>query len=211
MTHTLHRIGTQASLSQDFAMHSMPARGFNHEGATLKLQGFLATAQKHKAVNLGDGKRGNQFKIEYEDMYAHLATITHAVFTDQEEVAAVLQELKEADYGMSITVSGLFEKLFACCAHAGIQPHAVEHSLGVLGRTEKLPDSDIAQVTTMCGHAQVAQGLVRRIIRKVKKGELTPAEAGVELAKPCGCGVFNPVRAARLLEEFCALYCVSYR
>lgn len=211
MTHTLHRIGTKESLSNDFAMHSMPARGFNHEGATPKLQGFLQTAKNNNAVNLGDGKRGNKFKIEYDDMYAHLATITHAVFTEQDDVATVLKELKEGDYGMSITVSGLFEKLFECCSHAGVHPHAIEHSLGVLGKTEKMPDAEISQITTMCGHAQIAQGLVRRIIRKIKKGEMTPEEGGIELAKPCGCGVFNPVRAARLLEEFCASHIISCR
>lgn len=211
MTHTLHRTGPKESFLHDFAMHSMPARGFNHEGATPKLQGFLQTAKEHNAVNLGDGKRGNKFAIEYDDMYAHLATITHAVFTEQDDVKAVLKELKEADYGMSITISGLFEKLFECCAHAGVHPHAIEHSLGVMGNTEKLPEPEISQITTMCGHAQVSQGLVRRLIRKIKKGQMTPEEAGIELAKPCGCGVFNPVRAAKLIEEFCALYCVSCR
>lgn len=211
MTHTLHRTGDKESFQHDFVMHSMPARGFNHEGARPKLQGFLQTAKAHNAVNLGDGKRGNIFKFEYEDMYSQLNTITHAVFTEQNNVAEALKDLKEADYGMSITMSGLFEKLFECCTHAGIHPHAIEHSLGVMGKTEKLPDVEISQITTMCGHAQVAQGLVRRLIRKIKKGEMTPEEAGFELAKPCGCGVFNPVRAARLIEEYCALYSVSWR
>ncbi|MDR3562162.1 MAG: hypothetical protein P4N59_12105 [Negativicutes bacterium] len=209
MTHTLHRRGTPENLAHDFVIHSMPARGFNHEGARPKLQKFLEIVRRHGAVNCGDGKRGNQYYIEPDDMYDNLATITHAVFTDEEALAAALKELKEADVGMSITTSGLLEKLFACCDKAGIKPFAMEHSLGVLGNTERLPDDEVMQITTMCGHAMVSQGLVRRLIRKIKKGEMTPAEAGIELAKPCQCGIFNPVRAAELIEEYCALYCVS--
>lgn len=211
MTHTLHRRGSKESLNHDFVIHSMPARGINHEGAKPKLQGFLSIARKYGAVNTGDGKRGNQYYLDPDDMYENLATITHAVFTDEEALTAALTDLKEQDLGMSITVSGLFEKLFACCHKAGITPHAIEHSLGVLGNTERLPDGNFMQITTMCGHAMVSQGLIRRLIRQIKDGEITPTEAGHELAKPCQCGVFNPVRAAELIEEFCALYSVSVK
>lgn len=211
MTHTLHRRGTADNLAHDFVVHSMPARGFNHVNAKPALQGFLDTARKHNPVNLGDGKRGNQFSLDYDDMHEHLGTITHAVFTTEDDLAAVLQELKEQDLGMSITASGLFEKLFSCCSKAGITPHAMEHSLGVLGNTSKLLEEEISQITTMCGHAMVSQGLVRRLIRKIKKGEITPEEAGIELAKPCQCGVFNPVRAAELIAEHCALFGVTVK
>lgn len=211
MTHTLHRRGTPESLSHDFVIHAMPAKGINKDGARPKLQGFLRAVRKYRPVNTGDGKRGNQFALDPDDMYENLSTITHAVLTDADDLAEVLKELKEADYGMSITTSGLFDKLFECCRKAGITPHAMEYSLGVLGRTEKLPEPEISQITTMCGHAMVSQGLVRRLIRKIKQGEITPEEAGVELAKPCQCGVFNPVRAAELLTEYCALFSVSIK
>ena len=211
MTHTLHRRGTIENLSHDFVVHSMPARGFNHENAKPALQAFLDIAKRHNPVNLGDGKRGNQYYLDYEDMREHLGTITHAVFTNEEDLAAVIAELAEQDLGMSITASGLLDKLFACCKKAGVTPHAMEHSLGVLGNTSKLLEEEVSQLTTMCGHAMVSQGLVRRLIRKIKKGELTPEEAGAELAKPCQCGVFNPVRAAELLAEYCALFGVTVR
>ena len=211
MTHTLHRKGTLESLSHDFVIHSMPTKGINKEGARPALQGFLRIARKYNPVNTGDGKRGNQFGLDADDMYENLTTITHAVFTDEASVAAVLKELKEEDLGMSVTTSGLLDKLFECCRQAGITPHAMEHSLGVLGKTEKMIEPEIQQITTMCGHAMVSQGLVRRLIRKIKNGEMTAQEAGVELAKPCQCGVFNPVRAAELIEEHCALFGVTVR
>jgi hypothetical protein len=62
------------------------------------------------------------------------------------------------------------------------------------------------EITTMCGHAMVSRGLIGILAEKIKKREMTPEQAGLELAKPCQCGIFNPVRAARLMEEFCALY-----
>lgn len=211
MTHTLHRRGTVENLSHDFVVHSMPARGFNHENAKPALQGFLDIARRHNPVNQGDGKRGNQYYLEPEDMREHLGSITHAVFSNEEDLAAVIAELAEQNLGMSITASGLFDKLFACCKKAGVTPHAMEHSLGVLGNTSKLLEEEVSQLTTMCGHAMVSQGLVRRLIRKIKEGELTPEEAGHELAKPCQCGVFNPVRAGELLAEHCALFAVTVR
>ncbi|MDF2499734.1 MAG: hypothetical protein K0Q77_448 [Anaerosporomusa subterranea] len=212
MSHTLHRRGTPENLANDFPMHAMPARGFNHDGARPKLQKFLRIAHKHHPVNLGDVKLGNQFVTDYDDLHENLTiSSTHVVLADANDLTALLREVKEAELGMSLTVSGLFDKLFECCAQAGVKPHAVEHSLGVLGKTEKMPEEDISQVTTMCGHGMVAQGLVRRLIRKVKKGELTPEEAGIELAKPCRCGIFNPVRAAELIDDYCALFSVSVK
>ena len=209
MSHTLHRRGTPDNLANDFPMHSLPARGFNHEGARPKLQQFLQIARRHHPVNLGDVKLGNQFVTSVDELYENLTTSsTHAVLADEKDLVALLKEVKEVELGMSLTISGLFDKLFACCAQAGIKPHAVEHSLGVLGRTEKMPEPEISQVTTMCGHGMVSPGLVKRMIRKVKRGEMTPEAAGIELAKPCRCGIFNPLRAARLIDEYCALFSV---
>jgi hypothetical protein len=209
MTHTLHRRGTPANLAHDFPMHSMPARGFNNEGSKPKLQGFLRVAQKHNPVNLGEGKLGNKFVRDIQDIYDHVSSGTHAVLTDPDDVTELLKDMKQEDFGMSLTLSGLFETLFACCKKAGITPHVIEYSLGVQGRTEKLPDTEISQATTMCGHAMISQGLVRRMIRKIKEGGMTPWEGAVELTKQCQCGICNPVRAAELLEEYCALYTVT--
>jgi len=40
------------------------------------------------------------------------------------------------------------------------------------------------------------------MVRQIKKGKKSLEEAGLELAKPCQCGVFNPKRAEALLENF---------
>ena len=209
MTHTLHRQGTVENLSCDFPMHAMPAVGFNKEGCEPKLRQFWDIAQKHRPVNLGEGKSGNWFGHPVEELRTKLSTITHAVYTSEEHLTGLLRDLKEADIGMSITMSGLMDRLFACCGQAGVKPYAIEHSLKILGDTSGLPDPKVMEMTTMCGHAMVSRGLVYILVEKIKKGEMTPDQAGIELSKPCQCGIFNPMRAARLLEEFCALYCID--
>jgi hypothetical protein len=206
MTHTLHRQGTPESLAHDFPLHAMPAAGVNKDGATPKLQRFWDLSHKYNPVNSGEGKLGNRFGHELASLRENLSTTTHAVYTDEESLTALLRDLGDADIGMSVTLSGLESRLFACCAKAGIKPYAIEHSLKILGDTSALPDVKVMEITTMCGHAMVSRGLIGILAEKIKKGEMTPEQAGLELAKPCQCGIFNPVRAARLMEEFCALY-----
>lgn len=211
MTHTLHRQGTPKNLAADFPMHAMPAAGFNNQGCGPKLQQFWDIAHAHHPVNSGDSKHGNQFDHPIEVLREQLSSTTHAVFNNEDDLTELLRDLKAADLGMSITLSGLADSVFACCRKADITPHAIEHSLNILGDTSALPDTRIMELTTMCGHAMVSRGQVGLLVEKIKKGELTPQEAGIELGRPCQCGIFNPVRAAALLEEFCALYTVTTR
>jgi hypothetical protein len=87
-----------------------------------------------------------------------------------------------------------------------VKRHTCETSLGIWGKTERLPDEDILRFTTMCGHGQVPFNLVKKMIAEVKEGRLTVGEAAEEMAKPCQCGVFNPKRAAAMLEEILCLW-----
>ena len=80
-------------------------------------------------------------------------------------------------------------------------PHTVEHSLGVWGKTDLLPDEEVLQISTMCGHGMVSFGLIEKAVADVKAGRSTPEQAARELAAPCVCGIFNPTRAAELLRE----------
>jgi hypothetical protein len=54
-----------------------------------------------------------------------------AVFTDLDTLQKVIEELIQADLGISINISGLLEEVQACCRKAGRERHSVEHSLGV--------------------------------------------------------------------------------
>jgi hypothetical protein len=79
--------------------------------------------------------------------------------------------------------------------------HSVGYSLGFEGNTEKLPDSDVLMLSTMCGHGMIAHSLAKKMIDWVKEGRRTPDEAASYLARFCSCGVYNPSRAKRILSH----------
>jgi hypothetical protein len=54
----------------------------------------------------------------------------------------------------------------------------------------------------MCGHSLVGEPLAKHLIDRVRKGRITAEEAGLELGKQCVCNFFNPVRAAKIIEEY---------
>jgi hypothetical protein len=84
----------------------------------------------------------------------------------------------------------------------GLKPHTVNISLGVWGRTDLLSkDSEVIDTLTMCGHALISRNLVYKLAKDVKRERISPEEAGRILARCCTCGVFNPIRAAELVES----------
>lgn len=201
MTHTLHRRGTPENLANDYVVFAMSAKGINEKDSATKMRQFMQIAQRYNPVNLGDMKTGNTYSVGTEKVMADIkdTSIVHAVFTDLETVAKVVQEVKDADLGMSVVISGLFDSAKECCQKTGLALHTVEHSLDIWGKTEKLAPGDVLEVTTMCGHGMVAANLVVSMAEDIKAGRLSPEEAAEELAKQCCCGVFNPVRGAELL------------
>lgn len=204
MTHTLHRIGTRESLQGDWVFLCMPSKDINHVNSAPKLRRFLELALKNNAVVIGDARSGNAFHqggIDKVIENVEDRAVVQAVFNNKDAVIQMLQDLKEADLGLSVVVSGLVDEVAECCSKAGLKPHTVEHSLGRWGKTEKLPPREIMEIGNMCGHAMVSVNFIREMIEKVKKGRLTPEKAADELFKPCMCGIFNTDRAAKLIAE----------
>lgn len=203
MTHTLHRAGDLDSLRGDFVVFTMSAKTVNAAGSAVKMKEFLKIVEKHNPVNFGDMKTGNIFNTERDVIFDSIrdTSIVHSVFTDRETVSKVIAELKAADLGTSVVISGLVDETDAVCKENDLAMHTVEYSGGIHGRTDKLPMLPVLEVTTMCGHGMVASNLVAHLAGRVKKGKMTLEEAGRELAKPCQCGVFNPERAAELVKK----------
>jgi len=56
-------------------------------------------------------------------------------------------------------------------------------------------------LTTMCGHGMIGTNMARKMIDWVKEGRRTPEQAVTYLARFCSCGVYNPSRAKRILED----------
>jgi hypothetical protein len=203
MSHTLHRCGKHDDLKNDFVVFCMSAKTVNAKGSGPKMRKFFEILKKYPAVNFGDVKTGSRFNSDWQTIHDGYKdqSVAHYVFSDAEAVGQILKELKEADLGLSVIVSGIFEKVGELCRQAGLPMHTVEYSGGVMGRTERLPKGPVLSITTMCGHGLVSSNLVKKMATQVKKGKKSLPEAAAELAKPCMCGVFNAQRAERLLVE----------
>jgi len=208
MSHTLHRRGKAEGMKNDFVLFAMSAKGINEVDSAGKLRRFLEILSQFNPVNMGDMKTGNEFITPVGNVIASTqdTSIVHGVFATREDLIGALKALKEADLGISVIVSGLLEDVHECCKESGINRHTCETSMGIWGRKDRLPDEDILQFTTMCGHGMVAFSLVRKIIEDIQSGKCSVTEGAEILAKPCQCGVFNPVRAAALLEEIICLW-----
>jgi len=209
MSHTLHRQGTEDNLQEDYVVFSMTAKGFNEVNSKYALQNFLRILNKYEHANFGDMKTGGKFLVSKDKIIENVqdTSIVHAVFSDREQLKGALKELKEADLGVSVIVSGLVEHVEEACKEAGIERHTVEYSVGIRGKLARLPEGELLEITTMCGHGMVSQHLVRQMLLDLKRGRRTAQEAGEYLATPCVCGVFNSKRAQRLLEELAEVWC----
>ena len=204
MTHTLHRRGSEDSLERDIIFLIMPSKDINHVGSHVPLKRFFQIALEAGAVKMGDCRSGNEYYQGSLDNVINNVqdrAVIHAVFNDQEKAIGMMRRLKEAELGLSVVVSGLLGVVDGCCKQAGLQRHTVEHSLGVWGRVDKLPPEPVLEINTMCGHGMVTVGLINDVIDRMKTGGLTADRAAEELFKPCMCGIFNPKRAAELLQK----------
>lgn len=95
-------------------MLCLPAVGVNDEGHAPKLKKFLEIAVRYDPVNIGTIKLGNMYSHSKEEVVKEAQAVVHAVFVKQEQVTDVLKDLEKADLGMSVVVSGIFEKVDEC-------------------------------------------------------------------------------------------------
>jgi len=204
MTHTLHRRGTAESLREDYALIMLRTVGINDGDYLPKVKEFLHIALRHNAVNIGSEMKGCLYEFPPEEIIAGAKGDSHVVFDNPRALTEFLKEVKEADLGLSVVVSGIFENVDECLEQAGLKHHTGNFSLGIWGKTEKLPPDDILEVTTMCGHGLISTSLVKTVTQEIKAGTKTPGEAAKILAPNCTCGIFNPTRAAKLLAAMAA-------
>jgi hypothetical protein len=217
VTNTLHRYGNSESFRDDYILFAIPCKGKNDEGAVEKLKTFLRICARHKPANLGNGQFGSyqpsrrlrptvHWKRDYSRDYESViqavnkAGTVAAVFDSKEKAEAALREVIQADLGLSINMSTSVEGAHECCQDTGIKRHSVEYSLGFWDRRDHLPNSQVLELSTMCGHGMVSFNLAKKMLDMVREGRRTPDQAVLTLARFCPCGVYNPVRARRLLE-----------
>ncbi|MGI5836952.1 MAG: hypothetical protein ACOX87_10785 [Chloroflexota bacterium] len=213
MTHSLHRRGDIESLKKDFLILACTAKGFNEETFAPLGSEFVRICAKHKPVNGGDMKTGNLLYVDPEEIAQKVSktTIIEFTFDNRENVVACLKELKERDLGISIVLTALIEEANSIVEEVGLpKVHTREFSLGTLGKTKLLPEWEVLEFTTMCGHAMVASEYVKKAIVDARKGYISPREAAVQMGKCCSCGNFNVNRAVDLLEKNAPLWTAEY-
>jgi hypothetical protein len=219
MTNTLHRFGSAESFQDDYVVFAIASKGKNEQGALPKLRRFLEMAIPFKPVNLGDAIHGGalrpcrqmnpashwnrdltpDFRAVIDGLDA--PTTVAAVFDSRVAAEDFVKAIREAELGLSINVSTSIDGAEQCCFAAGIPRHSVGYSLGFEGKTDKLPNSKVMLLSTMCGHGMVSHSLAKKMIDWVKEGRRTPEQAASYMTRFCSCGVFNPTRAKRILEE----------
>jgi hypothetical protein len=219
MTNTLHRFGDADSFRDDYVVFAIASRGKNDEESVPKLKKFLDIARRFSPVNLGDARHGGALRPsrrmnplshwkrdvtpDFEAVVAGLDTTTTAaaVFDNRAAAEDFVNAIREADLGLSINISTSIDGAEQCCDAAHLCRHSVGYSLGFEGKTEHLPNEDVLKLSTMCGHGMVSASLAKKMIDWVKEGRRTPEQAVTYLTRFCSCGVFNPARGKRILEE----------
>lgn len=232
MTHSLYREGSLDSLDKDYVLFVYPARGFNYKGSGPKVRHLTELLHRSSPVNImaktrrrkitgGPGEKesvveGTFFYIVYNgqdqadpNAIQFDGTRVYSIFDSPEKLKAALARIKEADEGISIVISGRIDRVREITAELGINPHMVNLSLGIHGRSDRLPPGDIREYTTMCGHGLLSPHLVRDVIRRIKTGKVEEKEGCRILAEPCICGIVNPSRCAQLLRKGAPLYTVD--
>ena len=203
MTNRLHRQGTHDSLSRDYVVFVTVARGINRKGSGPKSQRFLRLALEEGPVNIGVNGKNLITGGDPEQMLADITDDSHpsVVFSNLEAVRRLVGKLKEEDLGLSVTISALTDEVDGLLRSQGLVRHSIEHALGILGRTERLPTQQVLELTSMCGHGCVSHNHARKMIDWTKLGKVTPRQAAEYLARPCSCGVFNIDRGEELLTK----------
>ena len=205
MSHALHRHGTREQLQNDYTFYARTSRWVNREGCGPKLRTILRILlDEGKPVNFGSSHAGKSYEAGLKaDEYAATLDKAYGVaacFSDKRRVRSLLSRLKEADTGISIVLSGLIDEIVAMAKEAGLKPHTAFLSLGVHGKRTLLPKDRVLEMTTMCGHGQVATRLTRAVMERVQAGKMTPEAGAHLLAQPCPCGIFNTERCAEILR-----------
>lgn len=220
MTNTLHRFGSAESFHDDFIVFAMACKGpFAQPNALEGLRRFLQIAIEYGPVNLGDARHGGALRPSRAltptahwsrdrapDFQAVVDGLDHvttcaAVFDNADAAERFVKRIKDENLGLSVNVSTSIDGAVDCCEYAGIPRHSVGYSLGFEGKTEKMPASQVMLLSTMCGHGMISHSLAKKMIDFVKENRRTPDQAAATLARFCSCGVFNPARATRILED----------
>jgi hypothetical protein len=202
MTHTLNRRGLSEMKPGEEVVVLFMVHQQEKEQKLSGMAPILETVLKYKPANIIGSPMGLT-EEQIRKLVPRSGIIT-AVFNNREDVQKIIAEVKEKKLGISMVVSGLFSDVHCLCEESGLKEHTYNVSLGIFGKTEKLPDEKTLEIVTQCGHALISPHWVKDIVKKIKRGKMTPEEGARLLIKPCVCGIGNPQRMEKLLTEMTA-------
>ncbi len=208
MTHTMHRQGSVESLKEDYVVLVMGGDipfDIYRKRLYRNFPRFYEMVKK-VLLSLGVLKLLKAIKKAKSS-----GSYKSPVFNNKKELTSYLKELKEKNAGKSVVVSGLFDEVNDCLKELNLSPHTVQISLGTFGKKELLPEKEILEITTMCGHHMISPNLVEELANDIKNGNISLEEAIQVLSEQCVCGVFNKPRTCKLMEALVnKLYSLSY-
>jgi len=202
MTHTLNRRGlSETRPGEEIVVLFM----VHQQEKNQKLSGMLPLLEavlKYKPANVIGAPLG--FNEEQLKKIIPRGGIITGVYTNQNDVLNLIAEVKAKKLGISMVLSGLFSDIHCLCRDNDLKEHTYNLSLGIFGKTKKLPDEKTLEIVTQCGHALISQHLVKDIVKKIKRGKITLEDGAQMLIKPCVCGIGNPQRIEKLLRAMAA-------
>ncbi len=199
MTHTLNRTGlSEARPGEEIVILCMVHRTERAQKIE-EIKQIAQTVIGREPENIIGRPLG--MDDEAIEMMAPLTGIITAVFTSTDDALKVVKEIKSQKPGISVVLSGLFSDVRDICECAGLKEHTHHISLGIHGRTERLPNEKYLEIITQCGHSLISSNLIEALLKKIRKGKMTSEEAALMLAKPCACGIVNTKRVKQILEE----------
>jgi hypothetical protein len=218
VTNTLHRYGSAKSFDDDYIIFAIACKGKNDQGAVAKLRAFLEICAAHRPVSMGNSELGSYHPSRKLRPSVHwgrnldpdprgvvesvrVPRTVAAVFDRRERAESCLRDLIDADLGLSVNVAASVDGAREAAAACDIKRHSVEYSLGFADPHDRLPNGQVLQLSTMCGHGMVSSSLAARMIDLVREGRRSADEAAVTMARFCSCGAFNPIRAKRILSQ----------
>jgi hypothetical protein len=147
------------------------------------------------------GDTGREIIMELVGQESQVVT---AIYTDRTKVVNFINEIRgdwlarnrQEGYPISVVLSTMAEDGHSCCQEVGLTEYSYLHSLGFFGNIQDMPSEDELALATMCGHGLVSIHRIRDLVQKIQSGQITATQAGDNIAKPCVCGIVNPVRAA---------------
>ena len=208
MTHTMHRQGSVESLKKDYVVLIMGG-DIPFDIYRRRLQSrFPRIYEMGKQVLLNLGILRLLRIIRRANLSGSYRS---PVFNNKKELTNYLKKLKEKNTGKSVVVSGLFDEVNDCLKELNLYPHTVQFSLGIFGKKELLPEKEVLEITTMCGHHMISPGLVEKLANDIKNGSISLEEAVRVMSEQCVCEVFNKGRTCKLMQALVSrLYSLSY-